>query len=251
MNRRQPQTLSLCPEIAVTHPDLTPIHMVCFPSNDSKFLLNASLASIPSVLVAGTLLFLDKTAFNYANLFGFQPALKLHGNQFKVYFGNAVAQYPIQVVIGKYVCRSSISRLISSFFSDSYYEGFMCGLIVLTSKLSMSLIRIAAIVPQCTNFETVMINRFVLGMFEASTSPGLTLMTFYILGGVTMAWSIVILFFLPDSPASARFLKPEMRVLAAVPRPNTLAIKNKKFKKEQAWVAVKDIKIWILFSPVQ
>ncbi|KAK7024732.1 MFS transporter, partial [Favolaschia claudopus] len=74
---------------------------------------------------------------------------------------------------------------------------------------------------------------------------------FYILGAVTMAWSFIILFFLPDSPASARFLKPEMRVLA-VQRvaANQLGIKNKKFKKEQVWVAVKDIKIWILFSSV-
>ncbi|KAK7024731.1 hypothetical protein R3P38DRAFT_3269515 [Favolaschia claudopus] len=74
---------------------------------------------------------------------------------------------------------------------------------------------------------------------------------FYILGAVTMAWSFIILFFLPDSPASARFLKPEMRVLA-VQRvaANQLGIKNKKFKTEQVWVAVKDIKIWILFSSV-
>ncbi|KAJ7467745.1 hypothetical protein FB451DRAFT_1560831 [Mycena latifolia] len=59
--------------------------------------------------------------------------------------------------------------------------------------------------------------------------------------------------------ASARFLTPHLRVLA-VQRVagNQLGIKNKKFKRQQVWVAgaflapsppeVKDIKIWILFS---
>ncbi|KAK7024736.1 MFS general substrate transporter [Favolaschia claudopus] len=240
------------------------------------------LVIMPMFLVTQTLQFLDKTALNYANLFGFQSALKLHGNQFNwlssmVYFGYAVAQYPIQVLIGKYPAQRVLAVTV-----------FMWGLTVLTMS-------------QCTNFKTAMINRFVLGMFEASTSPGLTLMTgwwytrqeiplrqfiwysglgwggligsymstgiskisptapgpekwqyiFYILGAVTMAWSFIILFFLPDSPASARFLKPEMRVLA-VQRvaANQLGIKNKKFKTEQVWVAVKDIKIWILFSSV-
>ncbi|KAJ7679489.1 major facilitator superfamily domain-containing protein [Mycena polygramma] len=240
------------------------------------------LIILPMFLVTQTLQFLDKTALNYANLFGFQTALKLEGNQFNwlsgmVYFGYAVSQYPTQVLIGRFPAQKVLAITI-----------FMWGLCVLTMS-------------QCTNFKTAMINRFVLGIFEASVSPGFTLMTgwwytrheiplrqfiwysglgwggvigsyvstgisrisptapgpekwqyiFYILGGVTMAWSFVILFFLPDSPASARFLSPNMRVLA-VQRvsANQLGIKNKKFKREQVMVAVKDVKIWILFASV-
>ncbi|KAJ7131866.1 major facilitator superfamily domain-containing protein [Mycena crocata] len=240
------------------------------------------LIILPMFLVTQTLQFLDKTALNYANLFGFQTALKLKGNQFNwlssmVYFGYAVAQYPVQILIGRYPAQRVLAITV-----------FMWGLCVLTMS-------------QCTNFKTAMINRFVLGMFEASVSPGLTLMTgwwytrheiplrqmiwysglgwggvigsymstgissidpttsgpqkwqyiFYILGGVTMLWSFVIFFFLPDSPASARFLKPHMRILA-VQRVagNQLGIKNKKFKREQVIVAIKDPKIWILFTSV-
>ncbi|KAJ7669657.1 major facilitator superfamily domain-containing protein [Mycena rosella] len=240
------------------------------------------LIILPIFLITQTLQFLDKTALNYANLFGFQTALKLEGNQFNwlsgmVYFGYAVAQYPVQILIGRYPAQKVLAVTV-----------FMWGLCVLTMS-------------QCTNFKTAMINRFVLGMFEASVSPGLTLMTgwwytrrelpmrqfiwysglgwggvigsyistgiasisptapgpqkwqyiFYILGGVTMLWAFVIFFFLPDSPASARFLTPHLRILA-VQRVagNQIGIKNKKFKREQVIIAIKDVKIWILFASV-
>ncbi|KAJ6533655.1 major facilitator superfamily domain-containing protein [Mycena capillaripes] len=235
----------------------------------------ADLIVLPIFLVTQTLQFLDKTALNYANLFGFQAALKLKGNEFnwlsgQVYFGYALSQYPLQILIGKYSAQKVLAITV-----------FMWGLCVLTMT-------------QCTNFKTAMINRFVLGLFEASVSPGLTLMTgwwytskelplrqfickicgrwggvigsyispdapgpqqwqyiFYILGGVTMLWAFVIWFLLPDSPASARFLSPRMRILA-VHRVagNQVGIKNKRFKREQAIVAAKDFKIWILFVSV-
>ncbi|KAJ7609432.1 major facilitator superfamily domain-containing protein [Roridomyces roridus] len=233
-------------------------------------------------LVTQTLQFLDKTALNYANLFGFQQALGLTGDQFNwlagmVYFGYAVTQYPIQILIGKYPAQKILAVTV-----------FMWGLTVLTMV-------------KVKNFHTAMANRFVLGMFEASVSPSLSLMTgwwytrreiplrqfiwysalgwggvigsyistgisrisptapgpekwqsiFYILGSVTMLWSVVIYFFFPDSPATARFLTPRMRVLA-VQRVagNQLGIKNKRFKREQVWVALKDFKIWILFASI-
>ncbi|KAJ7358492.1 major facilitator superfamily domain-containing protein [Mycena albidolilacea] len=252
------------------------------PEENRTIRWRIDLIVLPMFLITQTLQFLDKTALNYANLFGFQTALKLKGNQFNwlsgmVYFGYAFSQYPIQILIGKFPAQKVLAVTI-----------FMWGLCVLTMS-------------QCTNFKTAMINRFILGMFEASVSPGLTLMTgwwytrheiplrqfiwysalgwggvigsyistgissisptapgpekwqyiFYILGAVTMAWAFVIFFFLPDSPASARWLTPQQRI-QAVQRvaANQTGIKNKKFKREQVIVAIKDIKIWILFSSV-
>ncbi|KAJ7166961.1 major facilitator superfamily domain-containing protein [Mycena filopes] len=257
-------------------------HVEITAAENSAIRWRIDLIILPIFLITQTLQFLDKTALNYANLFGFQTALKLEGNQFNwlsgmVYFGYAVSQYPIQILLGKYSAQKIVSITV-----------FMWGLCVLTMS-------------QCTNFKTAMVNRFVLGMFEASISPGFTLMTgwwytrheiplrqfiwysglgwggvigsyvstgiarisptapgpekwqyiFYILGAVTMAWSFVIFFFLPDSPATARFLTPERRILA-VQRvaANQLGIKNKRFKRDQAIAAAKDWKIWILFSSV-
>ncbi|KAF7328265.1 MFS general substrate transporter [Mycena venus] len=289
------------------------------PEENRAIRWRIDLTILMMFLVTQTLQFLDKTALNYANLFGFQAALKLEGNQFNwlsgmVYFGYAVTQYPIQILIGKYSAQKVLAVTV-----------FMWGLVVLTSNhlfsITSALLMRSVSVVKCTNFHTAMLNRFVLGMFEASVSPSLTLMTgwwytrvgflycasvnpsksdfistkheiplrqfiwysalgwggvigsyvstgistisstapgpqkwqyiFYILGGVTMLWSFVIFFFLPDSPATARFLTPRQRILA-VQRVagNQLGIKNKRFKREQVIVALKDFKIWILFSSV-
>ncbi|KAJ7509482.1 major facilitator superfamily domain-containing protein [Mycena galericulata] len=252
------------------------------PEENRSIRWRIDLTVLVIFLVTQTLQFLDKTALNYANLFGFQAALKLKGNEFNwlsgmVYFGYAVTQYPFQILIAKYPAQKVLAITV-----------FMWGLCVLTMV-------------KCTNFHTAMINRFALGMFESSVSPSLTLMTgwwytrheiplrqfiwysalgwggvlgsyistgisrisptapgpekwqyiFYILGAVTMLWSFVIFFFLPDSPATARFLTPRMRILA-VQRVagNQLGIKNKRFKRDQVIVAAKDFKIWILFASV-
>ncbi|SJL13631.1 related to DAL5-allantoate and ureidosuccinate permease [Armillaria ostoyae] len=234
-------------------------HSEITPSQNRSIRWNIDLIILPIFLITQTLQFLDKTALNYANLFGFQTDLNLHGNQFNwlggmVYFGYAIAQYPAQVLIGKYPAQRVLSGAV-----------FIWGLCVLTMVW-------------CTNFRTAMINRFFLGIFEAFVSPCLTLMTyaklpiylhtagshsrsckgmvqelplrqfiwysglgwggligsyvstgisaisdnhtgpekwhFYILGSVTMAWAIAVFFLLPDSPASAHFFSPEYRVLA-------------------------------------
>ncbi|KAJ7625894.1 major facilitator superfamily domain-containing protein [Roridomyces roridus] len=257
-------------------------HAEITPEENRAIRWRIDLTILVIFLVTQTLQFLDKTALNYANLFGYQKALGLHGMQFNwlsgmVYFGYAVTQYPIQILIGRYPAQKVLSITV-----------FLWGLCVLTMV-------------KCTNFKTAMVNRFFLGMFEASVSPSLTLMTgwwwtrqeiplrqfiwysalgwggiigsytstgisrisptapgpekwqyiFYILGSITMLWAILLYFLLPDSPATAYFLSPRMRILA-VQRvaSNQLGIKNKKFKREQVWFAFRDVKIWILFSSV-
>ncbi|KAK0185191.1 major facilitator superfamily domain-containing protein [Armillaria mellea] len=260
-------------------------HSEITPSQNRNIRWKIDLIILPIFLITQTLQFLDKTALNYANLFGFQTDLNLHGDQFNwlgsmVYFGYAIAQYPAQVLIGRYPAQRVLSCAV-----------FIWGLCVLTMVW-------------CTNFRTAMVNRFFLGIFEAFVSPCLTLMTgwwytrqelplrqfiwysglgwggvigsyvstgisaisdnhagpekwqymqvsFYILGSVTMAWAIAVFFLLPDSPASAQFFSPEYRVLA-VQRVagNQLGIKNRKFKKEQILVSVTDPKIIILFISV-
>ncbi|KAL7006002.1 hypothetical protein EMMF5_004340 [Cystobasidiomycetes sp. EMM_F5] len=71
------------------------------------------------------------------------------------------------------------------------------------------------------------------------------------LGGATIAFSFVIFFVLPDSPASAFFLNSRERVLAVKRVSNNqTGIKNKHFKKEHIWVAAKDPKVILLFISV-
>lgn len=179
---------------------------------------------------------MDRTALNYANLFGYQKALGLKGLEFNylsamVYAGYFFGQYPAGWLIGRFPAQRVISISI-----------LIWGVTVI-------------IMTQCRTFSTALALRFLMGMFEATVTPGLTLMTgfwytrreiplrqciwysslgwggivgsyismgistlpdtlqpekweliFYILGGATCLWSFVVFFFLPDTPSNARFL---------------------------------------------
>ncbi|GME58377.1 mfs general substrate transporter [Neofusicoccum parvum] len=236
---------------------------------------------LPTFLITQALQFMDKTALNYANLFGYQKALGLHGQQFNylsaiVYAGYFFGQYPCGWLIGRLPAQKVMAVSVLCW-------GFT--VIILT---------------QCRSYSSAMAVRFIMGVFEAAVTPGLTLMTgfwytrreiplrqciwysalgwggivgsyismgisklpadmtperweliFYILGSITCAWAFIVWFMLPDSPANAWFLKQRER-LVAVKRVSTneTGIKNKAFDKKQILVAFRDPKAILLFISV-
>ncbi|KAM0754439.1 hypothetical protein T439DRAFT_113798 [Meredithblackwellia eburnea MCA 4105] len=69
---------------------------------------------------------------------------------------------------------------------------------------------------------------------------------FVVLAALTFAYSVVLFFFLPDSPVKARFLTHEEKVHALRRlRVNGGAIETKVFKREQYIEALKDVKSWL------
>ncbi|KAI8166926.1 hypothetical protein KHU50_006646 [Colletotrichum sp. SAR 10_65] len=129
------------------------------------------LTILPMFLVTQALQFMDKTSLNYANLFGYQAALGLQGQQFNY--------------------------------------------------------------------------------LSANLKPERWELIFFMLGGVTCVWSLVIWFLLPDSPSNAFFLNHRER-LVAVKRvsENETGIKNKAFDKKQALLGSFDPKTLLLFTSV-
>lgn len=89
---------------------------------------------------------------------------------------------------------------------------------------------------------------FGISKMLAHTEPARWEIIFFVLGGVTMIWSFVIYFLLPDVPSYARFLSNREKLIA-VKRVagNDTGIKNKRFDKKQALVAFCDVKIALLF----
>lgn len=258
------------------------------------------LIIIPMFLITQALQFLDKTSLNYANLFGYQDALGLKGLQFNfisasmchqpfsppsrdgdlqypvVYAGYFFGQYPCGWLIGRFPAQKVMAVSI-----------FMWGVMVI-------------IMTQARSYSSALAVRFIMGIFEAAVTPGLTLMTgfwytrreiplrqciwysslgwggiigsyismgvsklpenmtperweliFYILGGVTCLWSVVVWFVLADSPANARWLSHRERLIA-VRRVagNETGIKNKHFDKKQALIGFTDPKSILLFISV-
>ncbi|KAF9886281.1 hypothetical protein FE257_011894 [Aspergillus nanangensis] len=259
------------------------LYMEVSPQENSRVRWKIDLIVLPIFLITQALQFLDKTALNYANLFGYQEDLGLKGQQFNyisamVYAGYFFGQYPCGWLIGRFPAQRVL--------------GLSCllwGVMVI-------------IMTQCHTYSSALAVRFIMGIFEAAVTPGLTLMTgfwytrreiplrqciwysalgwggivgsyisfgisklpasldeklprwellFYILGGATCLWALVIFFVLPDSPSSAFFLKKHERIIA-VKRvaSNETGIKNKTFNKHQALVGFTDPKTILLFISV-
>ena len=236
---------------------------------------------LPIFLITQMLQFLDKTALNYANLFDYQEALGLEGTQFNYLSAMVFAGY----FFGQYPCGWLIGR-------------FKAQRVLAISCAAWSLMVI--LMTQAKSYNSALALRFIMGLFEAAVTPGLTLMTgwwyqrreiplrqciwysslglggivgsyismgistmpenttpsrwqilFYILGGITMLWSVVIYIFLPDAPSNARFLNERQRLIA-VKRvaQNETGIKNKTFNKSQALLALYDPKVILIFISV-
>ncbi|KUL82748.1 hypothetical protein ZTR_10908 [Talaromyces verruculosus] len=257
------------------------LNMELTPKENARIRWKIDLIVLPIFLVVQALQFMDKTALNYANLFGYQQALGLKGQEFNylsamIYAGYFFGQYPCSLLIARFPAQRVLG-----------VTAFIWGLTVI-------------ILTQCKTYSNALGVRFVMGMFEASVTPGLTIMTgfwytrneiplrqciwysalgwggiagdyislgintlsgdftparwqllFYILGAATCFWALVVFFVLPDSPASAFFLTKRERVMA-VKRvaQNQMGIKNKTFNKKQALSTFKDPKAILLFISV-
>lgn len=101
----------------------------------------------------------------------------------------------------------------------------------------------------CTNGIATMFGGLI-GYAVGHINSGLArwMYVFLIFGACSIAWGLVSLIFLPDLPATARFLNDRERTIATVRvSRNRQGVKNSHFKAYQAVQCVKDPKTWILF----
>ncbi|KAK4865555.1 hypothetical protein LT330_009343 [Penicillium expansum] len=113
---------------------------------------------LPVMFTAYMLQFLDKTALGYTAIFGIQKSLNLVGDQYSwassaFYFGFLVASYPVSLCFVKFP--------IAKFLSVS----FIIWAVVLACHGATS------------NFAGLISLRVLLGVFESTISPGLSLLT--------------------------------------------------------------------------
>ncbi|KAI2632859.1 allantoate permease [Xylaria nigripes] len=111
---------------------------------------------VPILVVIYFLQYLDKNALNFANAYGLTEGTHLHGQDFSwlgsiFYFGYLVGQIPSGFLIQKY----PIGRVVS-------FTVVIWGIIVMTT-------------PACTSFAGIAVNRFFLGVTEATVNPGFVL----------------------------------------------------------------------------
>ncbi|KAI5124502.1 hypothetical protein M0805_003027 [Coniferiporia weirii] len=247
------------------------------PESNKKIVFKIDCHVLSLMFITGILQFLDKTALNYANLFGIRADLSLTGNQFSwlaslFYLGYLVAQFP------------------ASYLFTRFPTGKILGVCTVCWGITVLAFTWSR------NFAGAAACRFLLGVFEAPITPGITLavghwwtrdeaalrynfiysslgwagiigslmsagisedsddgplkrwqLVFVVLGTLSTVWGIVIFLFLPDSPVDAEFFNHEERLLAtARVASNQVGIKSGKLKPYQFKAAVLDLKTWCI-----
>ncbi|WWC91150.1 uncharacterized protein L201_006091 [Kwoniella dendrophila CBS 6074] len=208
------------------------------PAENKTVLRKIDWRILPIFCVTQGLAFLDKTAINYGNLFGMKAGVHVSSSQFKFNTGKVMG---IICIIWGIICACTAA---------------------------------------CRSFASVLICRLLLGCLESAVTPGLGLMTplcfngwagivgglssygighstsaaiptwaliFVVFGCFTAVWGIVILLFLPDTPASAKFLTQDQKIVA-IKRvaENRTGTKNTEFKWNQVREAFLDPKTYFI-----
>jgi len=85
-----------------------------------------------------------------------------------------------------------------------------------------------------------------IGQIHSSLNVGPWIWFFIIVGAVTFCWGIVLLFILPDSPMTAKFLTPQERAVAVGRlKENHTGIINHQWKWRQFRECMLDLNIWM------
>ncbi|KAF9775593.1 hypothetical protein IL306_006288, partial [Fusarium sp. DS 682] len=251
------------------------------PEEDRRILRKADLQYVPAAVLLPIMAFayffqfLDKTALSYTAILGLREDLHLKGEEYVwasaiYYFGFLVATYPIAGVllvrmpIAKVIavtmfiwgailmftalCRNATDLLVTRFFLGVAETAIAPGLSMIVAmwyKRSEQPLRqgawslgntCAGILGGVVSYGFGEINGF---------SPWKAI--FICFGALTIAISIIVLVFLPDTPANARFLSKDEKVQAiARVEANMTGIKSDKWKREQALEALSDRNAWLL-----
>ncbi|WVR07058.1 hypothetical protein IAU60_004097 [Kwoniella sp. DSM 27419] len=264
------------PNVGLAAYELSKLEGEITPEQNKRIRMRIDMFLLPLFLITQTFQYLDKTALNYAKVFGMEKAMHMSGNQYSLgaaifYIGYMVAQPGWSYLLGRW----HAGRVLGA-------SAFIWGLTVLVMVWSR-------------NFTHVMVTRFFLGVFEAAVTPGLSLMTgwwyrrdevplrqtiwysavgwggmigslmaagiskmddhptprwkliFYILGSITMALGIALYFFLADGPSTAKWIKKSDRPMAVQRVAQSgVGVKTTNFDWAHGFAAVKDPKTWLL-----
>ncbi|KAK5119818.1 hypothetical protein LTR85_007144 [Meristemomyces frigidus] len=126
------------------------------PLEAKKVLRKIDIRVLPILFVIYLLQYLDKNGINYASVYGLKTGTHLHGQDYSwlasiFYFGYLISQYPS----GYLLQRLPLAKVLS-------FSTLGWGIILITT-------------PACYNFAGIAINRFLLGVVEATVNPGFIL----------------------------------------------------------------------------
>ncbi|KAL5365943.1 major facilitator superfamily domain-containing protein [Aspergillus floccosus] len=254
--------------------DEQPPTCVAFTQAEERRLIRKiDLHLMPLLTISYAFQLLDKTSLSYAAMLGIKTDLHLVGQQYSwtssiFYIGYLVSSYPISVGFVKFPLAKFLSLLIGAWgivltlHAVSYdYPSLMVlrvflGVCESSQTHGFSLITGMWYTPreQVTRHMVWAMGNCLGEVVGSLISYGLLYFTrsfpqwkilFILFGLLTVFWSIVLWFFLPDSPDSAYFLNEKERAFAA-PRPKKFqhTTQTKIWKRDQFLETLRDPKSW-------
>ncbi|KAF3768148.1 hypothetical protein M406DRAFT_70242 [Cryphonectria parasitica EP155] len=231
---------------------------------------------IPLLLFTATLGAVDKVEIGTASLYGFQTDNHMHGQQYSwlgsilplgQLCGYVITTWLVhRVPPGKLLCTASLlwSILTVLYAACHSWAGFMAlrffmGFVesAITPSLTMLVVSFYKKEEQPQRnaiifayFSSIFNGFFawVVGYIPDSAPLKKWQYLYLITGSINILYSLFLCVVLPDSPMNSRFLTEEEKFWA-VERlaSNRTGISNKVWKWEQAWEALGDVRIWLIF----
>ncbi|KAH7156030.1 major facilitator superfamily domain-containing protein [Dactylonectria macrodidyma] len=244
---------------------------------EAAVLKRIDLFVLPLLFVTYILQFLDKTSLGNTAILGVIQDTKLVGQEFSwlnsaFYFGYLAASYPVSIILVKFPLGKTMSIsiilwaiVLACHGATNNFVGLcivrvLLGVFESTISPGFSLITGLWYKPSehAARHGVWFLGNSVGGFCGALIAYGCSFITsgpleawrwlFVMLGIITALWGIVMLFALPDTPKTARFLKPEQRIIANQrPQENQRTFKTNKWSHTQFMEALKDPKTWFLF----
>ncbi|KAH6989903.1 allantoate permease [Ilyonectria destructans] len=243
-------------------------------AEERRVLRKIDLYLLPMMMGTGFLQYLDKSTINYAAIYNLQGELGMVGDQYSwassiFYFGFLFWQYPSLLLlqrfpVGKYFASQVLAWGVFTLLmaSTSNFGGFAALRFLLGAAESIQLAAFFIMTNMYYNraeqplrlmawyamspLAIIVGSMLAYGVGHMDNSVSLWKFPFIICGSISFVWGVLLLFFLPNNPASAWFLNERERAIAVrrLGRDQN-GIESKTFKKEQAVEALTDPKVWL------
>ncbi|OQD84169.1 hypothetical protein PENANT_c014G06597 [Penicillium antarcticum] len=248
------------------------------PENNAKVLRKIDLRLLPILLGIYFLQQLDKSTISYASIFGIVEKANLHGQQYswlgasiylaQLVFQPLVAYLLVKVPLAKFLAVSCLlwGISLSCMTAATNFGGLLACRIFLgifEAGIAPAFIAVTQMWyrrrEQPVRLSSWYAMNGVVNMFGSLIAYGLGhihssifasyQIIFLFFGLVTVAFSAVILVFMPDSPISAKFLHEEDKLLAIErQRMNQQGVESQEWKWDHVKEACLDPKSWFWFA---
>ncbi|KAL2431503.1 putative transporter [Exophiala dermatitidis] len=249
--------------------------IVLTPENNARVLRKIDLYILPVILGIYLLQALDKATLSYASVFGLVEDVHLVGHQYSwlgaiVYLAQLVAQpfiayLLVKLPLGKFVAaivllwgislsamvaaHNFAGLLVARLFLGLFEAGVAPAFIALSQmwwRRREQPVRIAVWYASngiCNVFGSLL--TYGIGHIHSSVLKSYQII-FLFFGLITVAYSVLVLFVLPDSPVTARFLKGEDKLVAIERlRANNQGVDGNRWDWGHVKEAALDLKTWM------